>query len=104
MHHDQTCHVTPVSKHVDASALRDATTVRLSIDGIGCERCALRVRNALLTLDAVLQADVDTDTSAAVVAIDPRGTDTATLLAAIAAAGDGGRHRYRARVRTPDGI
>lgn len=103
MHHETDCHVTPTVKPVDERALRGARTARLAIDGIGCERCAMRVRNALLALDAVLRADVDADTGEAVVAIDPRRTGVPELLAAVAGAGNDGRHRYRARVLALDG-
>jgi len=85
-------------KPVDTVALRSARTVRLAIDGMGCEHCATRVRNALLALDAVLQADVDADSGEGLVAIDPRGTDVPRLLAAVAGAANDGRHHYRARL------
>ena len=102
MHHPTDCHVVPTVKPVDERALRGARTARLAIDGIGCERCAIRVRNALLALAAVLQAEVDADTGEAVVAIDPHRTDVPELLAAVAGAGNDGRHHYRARVLALD--
>lgn len=98
MNHRPDCHVTPDVKPIEESALRGARSARLAISGVGCEHCASRVGNALLALDAVLQADVDADTGEAVVAFDPRRADVPDLLAAVAAAGDDGRHHYQARV------
>ncbi|MFU8887211.1 MAG: heavy-metal-associated domain-containing protein [Trueperaceae bacterium] len=98
MNHPTDCHVTPSVKPVDERALRDARSARLAIDGIGCEHCAVRVQNALLALHAVLRADVDADSSEAIVAFDPLRTDVPGLLEAVAGAGNDGRHHYRARV------
>ena len=103
MNHHQDCRVTPAEKAVDERALRGASTALLAVDGMGCERCAVRVGNALLELDAVLRAQVDADQGVAAVAFDSRTTGVIELLAAVAAAGDDGRHRYRARLLTLGG-
>ena len=100
MDHHQDCHVTPSEKAVDESALRSASTALLAVDGMGCERCAVRVGNSLLQLDAVLRAQVDADQGVAAVAFDSRTTGVVELLAAVEAAGNDGRHRYRARLLT----
>ena len=97
MNHRPDGHVAPDVKPIDERALRGARSARLAIAGIGCEHCANRVGNALLALDAVLQADIDADTGEAVVAFDPRRADVPDLIAAVAAGGNDGRHHYRAR-------
>lgn len=101
MHHDddRDCHVIPTIKHVDATALATARTVEFTVSGIGCDRCALRVRNALLTVDTVLDVSVDAATGVAIVAVRPGGSAVAGLAEAVAGASDG-RHTYRARVRS----
>jgi copper chaperone CopZ len=39
--------------------------------GIGCPRCAMRIRNGLLSLDGVLLAEVNLENRFAAAAIDP---------------------------------
>ena len=92
------CHVEPLEKPVDQEALQNATAVFLTIQGMGCPRCAMRVRNGLLGLDGVLAADVFLEEGMAVAAYDPARVETGDLIAAVAAAGGDGRHHYQAQV------
>jgi copper chaperone CopZ len=96
MSHHGDCHVTPIVRPVDPEALREARAARLAIAGLGCERCAARVRNALLELGDAPAAEVSLADGTARVAYDPGRSDVARLLAAVAGCGDGRRHRYRA--------
>ena len=93
-HHN--CHVNPTTKPSDPEAMRDARSAYLAIAGLGCERCATRVRNALLELGNALAADVCLADGTARVAYAPAQTDVARLLAAVGTSGDDTRHRYRA--------
>jgi copper chaperone CopZ len=90
------CHVTPIEKPLHDGALAGASAGYLAVSGLGCERCAARVRNGLLSQDGVLVADVFLEHGAAAVAFDPTTTDVARLLAAVSGAGNDGRHEYRA--------
>ena len=95
--HEQ-CHVEPIEKPVDRAALSKAMTAYLAVWGMGCPRCAMRVRNALLRLDGVLVADVFLEEGIAAVAYDPEHVTAKDLVVAVASAGNDGRHRYGAKV------
>ncbi len=92
------CHVEPLEKPIDPVALQSATAVFLMVQGMGCPRCAMRVRNGLLGLDGVLAAEIFLAEGLAVVAYDPTRVEGGDLVAAVAAAGNDGRHHYQAQV------
>jgi len=88
----------PVEKPLDEAALANASTVNLVVQGMGCPRCAMRVRNGLLGLDGVLAADVFLEEGMVVAAYDPTRVETDDLISAVTAAGSDGRHHYQAQV------
>jgi copper chaperone CopZ len=90
------CHVTPAEKPIEAGALERSEAALLTIEGLGCPRCAARVRNGLLAVDGVVAAMVDHEAGSAAVAFDPELVSTHHLVDAVRAAGDDGRHSYRA--------
>ena len=92
------CHVEPLEKPIDPLALQSATAVFLMVQGMGCPRCAMRVRNGLLGLEGVLVANVFLEEGMALAAYDPARVETGDLIAAVAAAGGDGRHHYEAQV------
>jgi copper chaperone CopZ len=96
MSDEQGCYVEPVVKEIDQNALARSLTAVLSIAGMGCPRCALRVRNGLLRVEGVIVADVVLETGIAGVAYDPKTTSSADLLEAVAHAGDDSHHIYAA--------
>jgi copper chaperone CopZ len=61
-------------------------TVRLRIEGMGCDGCVAAVDDALRTLPGVTRVDVDLAAGTAEVELE-RPADPAPLLAAIAGAG-----------------
>lgn len=93
--HDN-CHVEPLEKPFDPTALENAMAAYLAVSGMGCPRCALRVQNGLLNLEGVLFAEVQLEDSIAVAAYDPIHVTPENLLAAVAGAGNDGRHHYGA--------
>lgn len=97
-HHNQNCHVDPIVKPVDQTALKDAEAAHLAVQGMGCQRCALRVQNGLLRLEGVLIAEVVLANNTAAVAYDPVRVQPADLVQAVADAGNDGRHHYTAHV------
>lgn len=97
MQHDD-CHVEPLEKPVDEAALETAMAAYLAVGGMGCPRCALRVRNGLLSLDGVLLADVFLEAGIATAAYDPTRVRPKDLVQAVANAGNDGRHHYWAEV------
>lgn len=98
MNQQDECHVEEVVKPLDRDELADALMAYLAVWGMGCPRCALRVRNSLLRLDGVLLAVVDLEQCLAGVAYDPQRIDLDHLLQAVSAAGNDGRHNYEARL------
>lgn len=94
----ENCHVEPVEKTLDRQALAEAELAYLAVRGMGCPRCAMRVRNGLLSLDGVLLAEVILENGMAAVAFDPDRVRSADLVQAVAGAGNDGRHHYLAQV------
>ncbi len=98
MDEHENCHVDPLEKPLDREALATAKAAYLAVWGMGCPRCATRVRNGLLRLEGVLLAEVFLDRGVAAAAYDPNRVTPQDLLAAVAGAGNDGRHRYHAEV------
>ncbi len=71
--------------------------IRLVIAGMGCPNCAIRVRNALLSVDGVAEAQVSLVPSVSRVLYDGERVTTEQLIAAVAYAGQGTHHEYCAR-------
>lgn len=94
------CHVEPLEKPLDTAALSTAMAAYLGVWGMGCPRCANRVRNGLLSLEAVLFVEVFLEKGLAVVVYHPKGVTPDELVEAVAAAGNDGRHHYRAKFVT----
>ncbi len=74
--------------------------IRLVIAGMGCPNCAMRVRNALLSVDGVAEAYVKLVPSVSRVLYDGERVTTEQLIAVVAAAGGGPHHEYCARTMT----
>ncbi|GIK37082.1 MAG: hypothetical protein BroJett011_09150 [Chloroflexota bacterium] len=98
MNEHENCHVEPLEKPLDDAALSTAMAAYLAVRGMGCPRCAMRVRNGLLSLADVLFVEVLLEQGLALVAYNPERVTTHDLVRAVAAAGSDGRHDYRARV------
>ncbi len=98
MSEHENCHVEPVEKPVDKTALENAQAVFLAVSGMGCRNCATRVHNGLISLEGVLLADVQLEMGMAAAAYDPQRVTPEDLVQAVAAAGNDGRHHYAAQV------
>jgi len=94
----ENCHVDPVEKPLDEDALATAMAAYLKVGGMGCPRCATRVRNGLLSLDGVLLAEVLLEQNIAAAAYDPQRVSPTDLVQAVANSGNDGRHHYQAEV------
>lgn len=96
---DENCHVEPVYKEIpSADHLQNAEQITLVVSGMGCQNCAMRVRNSLFSLDAVYDVDVFLHAGVAIVIFDKNKLSTDKLIAAVASAGNDGRHEYRAEL------
>lgn len=92
----ENCQVEPLEKTLDQDALANAKAAYLAVYGMGCPRCAMRVRNGLLGLDGVLMAEVHLEKGIAAAAFDPNMVTPSDLVAAVVGAGNDGRHHYQA--------
>jgi copper chaperone CopZ len=92
----EACHVESVVKAVTSEEQGQTKSMTLAITGMGCPNCAARVRNSLLSVYGVVEADVLHTLGMAQVFYNPALAGADQLLAAVARAGGDGRHEYRA--------
>ena len=96
---DENCYVEPIYKNtVSAGELQKADIATLAVWGMGCENCATRVRNSLLSLDGVHRVDVYLNMALAEIRYDIKHVSVNMLVDAVSRAGNDGRHEYRAEV------
>ena len=93
---DGTCHVELIQKIATLEERQATAVILLGVEGMGCPNCAARVRNGLLALNGVTEAEVDHFTGTALVEFNPDLVTIRALCEAVAGAGNDGRHRYRA--------
>lgn len=99
------CTAKPIEKPCDESELSHAWTAYLIVRGMGCPHCVVRVYNALLSINGVLQvsvplgkAGVVLEQDIAVVVYDPRKVEPLDLVKAIDRAGRESGYEYTADV------
>jgi copper chaperone CopZ len=96
---DENCYVEPVYKNpAPTDQLQKAEVATMSVWGMGCENCATRVRNSLLSLEGVYDVDVFQNMAIAEVRYDSKKVPLNLLVDAVAHAGNDGRHEYCAKV------
>ena len=94
----ENCHVDPLEKPLDRQAIESAVAAYLLVGGMGCQNCAMRVRNGLLGLEGVIAAEVELGQGLAAAAYDPERVTTEDLIQAVSNAGNDGRHNYFAQL------
>ncbi|HBG74716.1 MAG: hypothetical protein A2X25_11835 [Chloroflexi bacterium GWB2_49_20] len=94
------CHVEPIRKTPNLEEIQNINEVFLTVWGMGCPNCAARVRNSLVSLQGVVEAQVDHQAGVAKVTYNPTLVSMQELADAVFRAGGDGRHEYRA-VLTP---
>jgi copper chaperone CopZ len=96
---DENCYVEPIYKNgVSAEQIQKADRATLAVWGMGCENCATRVRNGLLSLEGVYGVDVYLNMALAEIIYDRKKVTAADLITAVTRAGGDGRHEYRAKL------
>lgn len=90
-------YVNPIQKTATAGEHRKVDIALLSVSGMCYPNCAAHVRNSLLTLNGVINANVDRAIGIAGVAYNPELVTVEMLLSAVASAGNDGRNVYSAR-------
>jgi len=94
---DENCYIEPIYKNnASADQILKADQATLAIWGMGCENCATRVRNSLLSLEGVYGVDVFLNLALAEITYDNSRVAIAELVEAVSRAGNDGRHEYRA--------
>ncbi|KAA3644134.1 MAG: heavy-metal-associated domain-containing protein [Chloroflexi bacterium] len=91
------CHVEPFEKITSEEDLLESTTAYLSVSGMGCPRCAMRVQNGLLQKEGVFYAEVFLEQGIASVAYNQEAIGPRSLEQAVTAAGNDGKHHYQAK-------
>ncbi len=94
------CYVEPINRTALDHVLGNAERILLSISGMGCPNCATRVRNSLLSVQGVYDADVLLNTRMAEIYFDEKTVTPDALIEAVTAAGNDGRHNYQAELVT----
>ncbi|SRR5581483_10204752 len=95
---DENCYVEPIVKTASPDQIQKSDVATLAVWGMGCENCAMRVRNSLLALEGVYGVDVFLNMAVAEVRYDSRKISPDELVTAVSAAGNDGRHKYRAEL------
>lgn len=95
------CHVEPAAKQATPAEQSQVDRVVLAVGGMGCPNCAARVRNSLLKVYGVVEADVLHPHGVAQVFFNPTLTQVDQLIEAVSRAGGDGRHEYRAQRLAP---
>jgi len=91
---DTNCHVEPVQKISTPEERQGITTARLTVWGLGCLNCANRVRNSLIALIGVVDANVDHTTGFALVEYNADLVSIPSLIQAVVQAGNDSYHKY----------
>ena len=96
---DENCYVEPLYKTAaSADQVLNADRATLAIWGMGCQNCATRVRNSLLSMDGVYGVDVYLNMAIAEVSYDSKKISAQRLVEAVSRSGNDGHHEYRAEL------
>lgn len=95
--------VEPIRKTVFMDQRRSADRLWLSIEGMDCSDCAIRVRNRLISLEGVYAADVYRNMELAEVFYDRHRVSPHTIQQAVHSAGTRDERRYHVVVIATEG-
>jgi len=95
---DDPCNVKPFKKISVLEEFQKSKTIILSISGLNCPNCALRVKNALLRTYGVTVALIDHESGLGEITYNPDIVHPQTLVGAISLAASDGIHQYDAKV------
>lgn len=94
----EACHVEPTTPGPGSRPKGPCALVHMAVRGMGCPACATRVRNALLAVPGVLDADVRLEAGLGSVIYDPIRTYSERLAEVVFHAGRACHHDYQATV------
>jgi copper chaperone CopZ len=90
------CYVEPIHKTALDHVIQNADRILLSISGMGRQNCAARVRNSLVSLDGVHDAEGLLNMRMAEIYFDEKKVSATALIQAVTGAGNDGHHHYQA--------
>jgi copper chaperone CopZ len=94
---DDTCEIKAINKTPFNEEKQNFQVTHLSINGLNCPNCAIRVRNALLNTYGVTDTIIDHIDGSGEVTHNPDIVERISLIEIVSKAG-GGRHRYSAKI------
>ncbi|PKO05743.1 MAG: hypothetical protein CVU41_09965 [Chloroflexi bacterium HGW-Chloroflexi-3] len=92
------CDIKPFKKTSVFEEYHKSQTSILSISGLNCPNCALRVRNALLKTYGITTALIDHESGLGEITYNPDIVQPQNLVSAIVLAGGDGIHQYAAQL------
>lgn len=95
------CHVDPLEKNPTRVELEEEAIAMLYVWGMGCPNCVNRVRNSLVSLKGVIEANVSHVMSTSQIIYNPKLATLDDLISAVVHAGEDGRHEYGAQLIIP---
>lgn len=98
MSNSEHCQVEMLEKPYDSQSLDRSVAAYLAIGGMGCEHCANRVNNALLSLESVIAVKIYLAEGMAIVAYQPEQIQPEVLVEAVQKAGQDSNHHYTAEL------
>jgi len=101
---DGNCQVHPIQEIASDEELQTLETILLAVEGMGCASCGARVRNNLLALHGVVEANIQLASGMGDVTFNPRLAGLLEMIEAVAEAGADGQHTYRAQVVNGPGL
>ena len=91
-------HIEPLPRAAIPQWQRTTTAALLAVEGLDCPSCVTQVRNSLLALTGVVEAQVLPSLGLAHITSNPRSTNIPALMKAVMRAGGDGRHMYTVRL------
>ena len=95
---DDPCDIKAFHKTVVDEENRTTQVTYLTISGLNCPNCAIRVSNALLNTFGVVGAIIDHNAGLGEVTYNPDLVDPASLTDIVSKAGGDGIHSYHAKI------
>lgn len=94
---DDKCEIKEINKTPLNEEKQNTQVTHLSLTGLNCPNCAIRVKNALLNTYGVTDAIIDYIDGSGEVTHNPDIVEGINLIEIVSKAG-GGRHRYSATI------
>lgn len=95
---NDTCKIEPLERTPSELEKNSVKFIYLVTSGLNCPNCAMRVKNALITLYGIIDVKIDYFDGMTEVAYNPSLIEPSTIPELISKAGNGGHHNYSAQI------